>query len=279
MKRTVLILLLLSVSSVTQGIDCKQLTRNRDIIQFVKQTKSANPLMREKISVLLETSPCEKELCLQKNLQKRLQKKETIHIIRSDQKKRLTFLKGENAPQCFVEIGEKEFKCDSCEQRMNYNCRSYRSSDNSGRFKGTNIDARDMDLLTNENNQSVCHELPKAAGYFKITTSIRSGNSGYDQIETYYEKSRQVPVIVNFYAKQQLHKVYRFFISRYFLIHGNWYSTFFRVRTTLGREKYYEFETTVRVLKDRNGKFHLFVDPENDPLISRGSWNDLFRTN
>lgn len=279
MKRVISVLLLISLPVAVPGIDCRQLSNNQEIIRFVKKTKLSNPLLRKKISVLIETNPCEKELCLKENIHKRLQKKETIHIVRLDQKKRLNFISGENVPQCFVKIDEKEFKCESCEQHVNYNCRSYKSSGSSTRFKGTNIDSSDMDLLTAEHYQSVCQPLSKAPDYFRITTTTSSGDSSYDKIETYYEKSREIPILINFYADNRLHKVYRFFINHYFLIDGEWYSTFIRVRSTLGREKYYEFETVVRVLRGRNGKFLLFVNPENDPLISRGSRDDLFRTN
>jgi hypothetical protein len=278
MKRPVLILLLASLPLISLGNDCAQLTNNQRIIRYVNSARSSNPLLRKKISVLIETNPCEKELCLRKNIQKRHQNKQVIHIVRFDRKKRLNFVEGANAPQCFVEIGEKEFKCDSCEQQVNYNCRSYKSSGSSARFKGTNINSDDLDLLSNEQYQSVCQKLPEAPTYFKIITSTSSGASGYDKIETYYEKARKLPVLINFYAENRLHKVYRFFISRYFMIDGEWYSTFIRVRSTLGREKFFEFETIVRVLKNDQGKFHLFVDPKNDPLISRGNQDDLFRT-
>jgi hypothetical protein len=261
------------------GVDCKHLSDNRAIIEFVKKTKSSNPLLRKNISVLIETSPCEGELCRKENFHKRHKKKEIIHVARFGEKKRLKFVKGENAPQCFVKLEEKEYKCDSCEQHINYNCRSYVSTDGSTRFTGTNIDSKDMDLLTDERHQSTCLELPKAPGYIKIVTSTNPSNSGYDKIETYYEKNRKIPILVNFFANGRLFKVYRFFISYYFLIDGEWYATYIRVRSTLGKEKHFEFETIVRVLKGSNGEFHLFVDPENDPLVNRGRRDDLFRTN
>lgn len=279
MRFFLIVSVLIGIPFVLFGIDCKQLKTNEEIIRFVEKAKESNPLMRNNFSVLIESSPCEKELCLKKNYQKRLQKKELIHIVRINEKKRLKFIKGENAPQCFVKQGNKEFKCDSCELHLNYNCRSYKSAESSSKLQGTNIDSSDFDLLTDENHRSICRELPSAPKYLKIITSRISGNSVYDEIVAFYEKSREIPVTVNFYNRKRLYKVYRFFLKHYFKISGAWYSTFIRVRTTLGKEKFYEYETVVRVLKDKSGRFHLFTEPEKDPLINKGSPDDLFRTN
>ncbi len=91
-------LVLVFVPPLILSIDCSQLKSNQDIVSFVKAAKNANPLMSTRISVLIESSPCENELCSGKNRKKRQQNREIVHVVRIYDNKRLNFLKGENSP-------------------------------------------------------------------------------------------------------------------------------------------------------------------------------------
>ncbi len=272
------ILLLLFYSPFLQAIDCNHLNSNQRIVDFIVKSKHTNPLMNDHLSVLLDVNSCERDLCLRKNLQKRLQKRELIHIIKIGKNERLNIMKGENAPQCYVKREAREFKCESCELRTNSNCRSYKSADNSTKIKSTNIDKTDFKLIEDQHHRSTCEELQEAPKYLKIITKKVGGGSKYDTIITFIEKSREIPITMNFLQNERLYKVYRFFPRYYIKIENKWYSTYFRSRTTIDSEKRYIFETVMKIVKDKRGNYHLYPKPEKDPLINKSNYNDLFKT-
>ncbi len=274
----IIFLISLCIECPALAIDCKSLDSNDRITEFVKKSKKTNPLMSNHLSALIEMNPCEKEVCQPENSTRRNKNKEILHIIKIGRNERLNFIKGVNSPQCFVRREEREFKCDSCALLTNNHCRSYHSSADSTKFKGTNIDRSDFDLLEDENHHSVCETLNRAPKYFRIVTTKTAGISQYDKIIAYYEKVREIPIMINFFAGNRLFKVYRFFPGYYIKVEDNWYSTLFRARTTLGNEKQYIFETLIKIKKDNDGNYHIYPQPEDDPYIQKGNYDDLFNT-
>ena len=65
-----------------------------------------------------------------------------------------------------------------------------------------NIDTADFDRLEDDNHTSVCEEISKQPGYFKIITTRVSGDSPYDHIVSFYDKAKEIPVIMNYYSKK-----------------------------------------------------------------------------
>jgi hypothetical protein len=250
------------------AISCRELDTNQKIKAFVIKAKESNPLNRENVSTHLEMTTKEKG-------QKKI---EQVHSLRLNAKKRTVFLKGTNAPICAISLGKRDFKCNECTLLTNSQCRSFKSSEKSTTIRGTNIDTNDFKLLESKDFKSVCEEIPKKPNYLKITSSKVAGGSGYDQIVSYYDKKREVPVITNYSAQKVLRKVYRFFPKYYIQLKDRWISTVTRVRTTKGSEKKYTFETLIKVLKSRNNKYQIYLDPKNDPALKKANMQLIFNT-
>ncbi len=250
------------------AISCKELDTDQKIKAFVKKAKESNPLNRENVSTRLEMTTKEKGD----------KKIEQVHNLRLKDKKRTVFLKGKNAPICAISVGKRDFKCNECTLLTNSQCRSFKSSEKSTTIRGTNIDTNDFKLLESSDFKSVCEEIPKKANYLKIISSKVAGNSGYDQIVSYYDKKKEVPVITNYSAKKVLRKVYRFFPKYYIQLKGRWISTVTRVRTTKGSEKKYTFETLIKVLKTKGNKYQIYLDPAKDPALKKANMRLLFNT-
>ncbi len=83
--------------------------------------------------------------------------------------------------------------------------------------------------------------------------------------------------MMNFFAEKVLRKVYRFFPKYYVKVDGQWFSTVMRVRTTLGKEKKFIFETLTNVDK-KNGKLKLYIDLSDDPEFKNVPPESLFST-
>jgi len=202
-----------------------------------------------------------------------------VHSLRMKDKRRIVFTKGQNAPICLVSSGKREFKCNECTVLTNSQCRSFKSSEKTTTIRGTNIDTEDFTLAQGNNHDSKCLELPKSPKYFKIISTKKGGDSPYDKIESFYDKKKEIPIMMKLYAKGVLRKVYRFFPKYYIQLKGQWLSTVTRVRTTQGSEKKFTFETMVLVQKDKNKKYRLYLDPMKDPALKKTDPGMLFRTN
>ena len=187
---------------------------------------------------------------------------------------RIFFASGPNAPRCVIQRSNRQYICSQCGKTSNEQCRSF-PSDDSTLIPGTNIDLGDFDLLNKNVSSSKCNKIKKQPNYFKIDFYRRG--EGYNRITAYYDKKKEVPIIINFYSKKILRKVYRFFPKYYIKLENKWYSTVLRVRTTENKEKIYIFETLVHVVKD--GKKHrIYTNITNDPNLKNISEDMLFIT-
>lgn len=278
MKTTFIIIVLLSFAYTAFGIDCSELKTQDQITTFIEQSKNSNPLMNAQFSALIELDICEGKACRKKDREQRVKSKQVLHIVKKGDNQRVRFIKGKKVPQCFLNRGEREFRCGYCEEMVNSDCRSHKNDDSSRTIPGTNIDRDDFDLLTGPNYRSLCQILPTAPAYFKIISTRTQGGSPYNEIISFYEKKRAIPIIVSFFAKRRLRKVYRFFPKQYSQIDGNWYSTIFRARTVNGEEKRFIFETKVKVLRGKAKAFQFYTNPKTDPLIYGVSDHELFKS-
>ncbi len=250
------------------AISCKELDSDPKIKAFIKKTRESNPLNRENVSSRMDMTTKEKGK----------KKTERLHNLRMKDKKRTVFLKGKNAPMCIVTLGKRDFKCNECTLLSNSQCRSYKSSEKSTTIRGTNIDTNDFDLLESKDFHAVCEEIPKKPGYLKIISKKTSGDSAYDQIISFYDKKREVPIINNYFAQKVLRKVYRFFPKYYIKLKDEWVATVTRVRTTKGSEKKYTFETLVKVLKNKKKKHQIYLEPMGDPALKKANIRLIFNT-
>lgn len=272
MKKLMLLLgVLIWIVLSAQGawaINCKELDTDPKIKAFIKKTRESNPLNRENVSSRMDMTTKEKGK----------KKTEQLHNLRMKDKKRTVFLKGKNAPMCMVTLGKRDFKCNECTLLSNSQCRSYKSSEKSTTIRGTNIDTADFDLLESRDFHSVCEEIPRKPGYLKIISKKVSGDSGYDKIISFYDKKREVPVINNYFARKVLRKVYRFFPKYYIQLKNEWVATVTRVRTTRGSEKKYTFETLIKVLKNKNKQYQIYLEPAKDPALKQANMRLIFNT-
>ena len=259
------------------AIGCKDLNTSAKINAFLNKSHQSSPLLQKNVSFTLILDACEGKQCKSKS--KRAAQKETLRILKLENKRRIFAEKGPNAPRCVIQRGGRRFVCSSCGVVSNENCRSF-PSDGSTVFPGTNIDTADFALNLKDTNEMSCSKL-KNPKYFKIETLINdeSGENDktYDRILSYYDKEKGVPIMMNFFADKVLRKVYRFFPKYYIKVDGQWFSTVMRVRTTLGKEKKFIFETLTNVHK-KNGKLKLYLDLSDDPDLKNVSPKSLFIT-
>ena len=259
------------------AVSCKDLNTKGKILKFLKKSNQSSPLLQKNISVTLHMDACEGKEC--KSKRKRATKKETLHIIKLEKKRRIFALKGPNSPRCVIQRGERRFVCSSCEVVSNENCRSF-PSDGSTIFPGTNIDTADFTLTAGEKNEMSCSKL-KNPKYFKIETLIKNDSAEneqtYDKVLSFYDKEKGVPIMMHYFADKVLRKVYRFFPKYYVKVGGQWFSSVMRVRTTLGKEKKFIFETLTNVDK-KNGKLKLYLDLSDDPELKNVPPESLFST-
>jgi len=243
----------------------------------MNKSNQSSPLLQKNISVTLILDACEGKQCKSKS--KRAAQKETLRILKFDNKRRIYAEKGPNSPSCVIQRGGRRFVCSSCGVVSNENCRSF-SSDGSSIFPGTNIDTEDFTLAASAENEMKCSKL-KNPKFFKIETLIKNDSAEneqtYDKVLSFYDKKKGVPIMMNFYADKVLRKVYRFFPKYYVKVDGQWFSTVMRVRTTLGKEKKFIFETLTNVDK-KNGKLKLYLDISDDPELKNVPPESLFST-
>ena len=99
----------------------------------------------------------------------------------------------------------------------------------------------------------------------------------YDRVVGFYDKKKGVPILLNFYAEKVLRKVYRFFPKYYVKVDNQWFSSVMRVRTTLGNEKKFIFETLTHVAK-KKGRLKLYLQISDDPDLKNVPTESLFST-
>jgi len=243
----------------------------------MSKSYQSSPLLQKNVSFTLIKDVCEGKGC--KSKKKRAAEKETLRIIKLENKRRIFAEKGPNAPRCIIQRGGRRFVCSSCGVISNENCRSF-PSDGSTIFPGTNIDSADFDLTSDLAAKMSCSKL-KNPKFFKIEAIIKN-NSGendenYDKVISFYDKEKEVPIMMNFYADKVLRKVYRFFPKYYVKVGKQWFSSVMRVRTTLGSEKKFVFETLTHVHK-KKGKLKLYLNLSDDPDLKNVPPESLFST-
>ena len=271
------LLIVFGLQNYASAVSCKDLNTKDKINKFLIKSNQSSPLLQKNISVTLILDACDGKECKSKN--KRAAQKETLHIIKLDNKRRIYVEKGPNAPRCVIQRGGRRFVCSSCGVVSNESCRSF-PSDGSTIFPGTNIDTADFTLTGGTENEMSCSKL-KNPKFFKIETLIKndSAENGqtYDRVMSYYDKEKGVPIMMNLFSEKVLRKVYRFFPKYYVKVEGQWFSTVMRVRTTLGKEKKFIFETLTNVDK-KNGKLKLYLDLSDDPELKNVPPESLFST-
>lgn len=272
-----MLLIFFGFQNNASAVSCKDLNTKDKINNFLNKSNQSSPLLQKNISVTLILDACDGKECKSKN--KRAVQKETLHIIKFDNKRRIYAEKGPNAPRCVIQRGGRRFVCSSCGVISNESCRSF-PSDGSSIFPGTNIDTADFTLTAGTENEMSCSKL-KNPKFFKIETLIKNDSvengQTYDKVISYYDKEKGVPIMMNFFADKVLRKVYRFFPKYYVKVDGQWFSTVMRVRTTLGKEKKFIFETLTNVDK-KNGKLKLYLDISDDPELKNVPPESLFST-
>ncbi|MBS1255208.1 MAG: hypothetical protein MAG581_01008 [Deltaproteobacteria bacterium] len=272
-----IILLFFVIPGSAHAVGCKELNSPKKIKSFIKKSHLSSPLQRKNISLAMILDACEGKVCRSKS--KRAAQKETLRILRLENKRRIFAEKGPNAPRCIIQRGARRFVCSSCGVVSNESCRSF-PSDEGTIFPGTNIDSADFDFVSGNVKKMKCSKL-KNPKYFKIETliDVKSGENdkSYDRVLSYYDKEKEVPIMVNFFAEKVLRKVYRFFPKYYVKVGGQWFSTVMRVRTTQGSEKKFVFETLTHVDK-KKGKLKLYLDLSDDPALKNVPFESLFST-
>jgi len=263
------------LNDIVFAVSCKELDSPEKIKSFMNESHLSSPFLQKNVSVTVILDACEGKVCKLKS--KREAQKETLHILRLDNKRRIFAEKGPNAPTCVIQRGARRFVCSSCGAVSNENCRSF-PSDESTIFPGTNIDSADFEFVSGDVKEMKCSKL-KNPKYFKIETLINN-NSGdteksYDRVLSFFDKEKGVPIMANFFAEKVLRKVYRFFPKYYVKVEGKWFSSVMRVRTTRGNEKKFIFETLINVDKNK-GKLKLYLDLNDDPVLKNVPPESLF---
>jgi len=269
------IFIFVMLNDIVLAVSCKELDSPEKIKSFMNESHLSSPFLQKNVSVTVILDACEGKVCKSKS--KREAQKETLHILRLDNKRRIFAEKGPNAPTCVIQRGARRFVCSSCGAVSNENCRSF-PSDESTIFPGTNIDSADFGFVSGDVKEMKCSKL-KNPKYFKIETLIKN-NSGdteksYDRVLSFFDKEKGVPIMANFFAEKVLRKVYRFFPKYYVKVEGKWFSSVMRVRTTRGNEKKFIFETLINVDKNK-GKLKLYLDLNDDPVLKNVPPESLF---
>ena len=263
--------------NIAISVSCDDLKTTKKISQFIEKSYLSSPLLQKNISLTLSVDACENKGC--KSKKKRSGEKEILHILKYKNKSRIFAEKGPNAPRCVIKRGGRRFICSSCGAVSNENCRSFPSDENSI-FPGTNIDTEDFKLTSKFGKESRCSKL-KNPNFFKIETKIDEGKSGsnnsYEKVISFYDKKKGVHILMNFYAENVLRKVYRFYPKYYVKVGSQWFSSVMRVRTTLGSEKKFIFETLTHVNK-KNGRLKLYLNISDDPNLKNVPPESLFST-
>ncbi|MCH8844164.1 MAG: hypothetical protein IID61_14485 [SAR324 cluster bacterium] len=271
--------LLFLLPAGAMAVDCSELDTAAKTRQFMERARNANPLGRDRLSVYLEMSPCEEEGCSKSQRAKRIALIQNIHLLRVGDKRRAYVMEGPSSGQCVISRDIRDYICSQCDATSNIDCRSIVRDSSSGRIMGTNIDVNDFDMLIDGRSTTKCSDHPQDANFMVLEVlADKSSESEYDRIVTVFDKKKEVPITINYFAEGVLRKVYRFFPKYYVRIGDEWIATILRVRSTRGSEKQYVFETQMRVLKSNKGVPRLFVDPSRDPQLKGYDISSLFFT-
>ena len=135
------------LNDIVFAVSCKELDSPEKIKSFMNESHLSSPFLRKNVSVTVILDVCEGKVCKSKS--KREAQKETLHILRLDNKRRIFAEKGPNAPTCVIQRGARRFGCSSCGAVSNENCRSF-PSDESTIFPGTNIDSNDFEFVSGD---------------------------------------------------------------------------------------------------------------------------------
>lgn len=271
---------LLVVPASTMAVECSDLDTDAKTRQFMARAQKANPLGREHLSVYLEMSPCEEEGCSKSQRAKRVALIQNVHLLRMEDKRRAYVIEGPRSGQCVISRDIRDYICSQCDATSNIDCRSIVRDSSSGRIMGTNIDVNDFDALTDGGSSTKCSDHPKDSKFMVVEILAgENSESEYERIVTVFDKKKEVPITINYYAEGVMRKVYRFFPKYYVRIGDQWIATIIRVRTTRGSEKQYVFETQMRVLQNKKGVPLLFLDPSRDPKLKGYDIPSLFFTN
>ena len=185
----VIFILLLFENSVF-AVSCRELDSTEKIKSFMNESHLSSPFLRKNVSVTVILDACEGKVCKSKS--KREAQKETLHIQRLENKRRIFAEKGPNAPRCLIQRGARRFVCSSCGAVSNENCRSF-PSDESTIFPGTNIDSADFEFVSGNVKKMKCSKL-KNPKFFKIETLMNtdSGDSekSYDRVLSFFDKEK-----------------------------------------------------------------------------------------
>lgn len=256
-----------SLTGSAWAITCKDLNTSDKIRAFAKKAKEANPLFRKYISTRLEM----------KTNNKKKKKTSLIHNLRFDKQKRTYFIKGKDAPMCMITLDEKDFKCNECTSLTNSQCRSYKSDEDSTTIKGTNIDTKDVELVESKDFESKCYNHKKK--FVRIVSKKVSGDSEYEKIESFYEKDREVQILMKMSSKGTVRKMYKYSPKSIKKFGNDWMATVTKVRTVQGKWKRYSFETKVTVKKNKKKKMMLYLDPVKDPKMKKMDKSIIFSVN
>ena len=279
--RTVLLTVLLGVLPMlaVAAVSCADLDDEAKIRAFLERSRAATPLWRDQMSVYLEVSPCEGEVCGQAQRKQRIALIQQLHFLRTGEDRRAFVLRGPYAPQCLVSRGERDVLCARCDGGTNANCRSVVRKEGSGRIPNTNIDLTDWENLSGDAYTARCTPSPGAEGMLELEFRAKAPGAVYGRVVAVVEAGRGVPLLINLYAEDVLRKVYRFFENYYVQVGGEWVSTIMRVRSTQGDEKHYLYETQIRVLPGEDKQPRLYFNPQDDPSLKAFNLNKLFFTN
>jgi hypothetical protein len=280
-KNNVSLIIMFSIfwSPLSFSLGCDHLDSAQKIQDFVRQSQQSNPFLRDQLSTWISVSPCQGSACDKANKKQRKKQKEKFHLLHLDENKRIRSFYGIHKNQCVIHRGERSYLCQACSKNTNSECRSFASADSDNRrIQGTNIDLDDFSLLERPEQVSTCTEFPSKKDIFKITTQLKSEGSKFDKVITYYNKAKKTPVLLNFYKAGILRKVYRFFPKSYLQIGDEWVASAIRVRSTSGSEKKYDFETQVRILKNKNKQPQIFLNANVDPALKGQEIELLFNT-
>ena len=270
---------MLALPGLVLAVECAQLDTPAKIREFIRGGQEVTPLWQGRVSAHLEVSPCEGAVCDTSQRDKRISLIKRVHFMRDGANRRAFVKSGPLAPQCIISRGERDSLCARCDDTTNRNCSSVVREQTSTRVLDTNIDLGDWDLLTAEDYRVTCRQHPEKADLLIIRSETSDAKRTYQEIETNFDKVREVPLRVAMFSSGVLRKVYRFFPKYIVQVDGRWVATIMRVRTTQGSEKDYVFETQISILPGPDQKPMIYHDPTKDPLLKGYNLNQLFFTN
>ena len=89
------------LNDIVFAVSCKELDSPEKIKSFMNESHLSSPFLQKNVSVTVILDACEGKVCKSKS--KREAQKETLHILRLDNKRRIFAEKGPNAPTCVIQ--------------------------------------------------------------------------------------------------------------------------------------------------------------------------------